>query len=289
MSDRKALLVGINQFKYVPSAELRGCVNDAHDMAALLKDTRGFTDDDITILTDSVATKKTIMQVLGRLIAEAKAGNLTYLVFALSSHGTQIPDLNGDEDEELIGNVKARADEAFCPYDLKKKGDQWDPKRIIADDELHDLLVDVPESCLIEVYLDTCHSGTGVKAIELMGFPDMPRPRYLPPPTLAAFKRFHSAKGLPKPRSIVSERKEMRAVDAIARKGTILWTGCQSDQTSADAQFDGRHNGAFTYHYIKAIRENPAATRQEIHTFVQAALKKDKFDQLPQLEMDATN
>ncbi len=289
MSDRKALLVGINKFKFVPSAELNGCVNDANDMAFLLKETRGFTDEDITILTDSLATKKAIMKALERLVAEAKSGAISYLVFAFSSHGTQIPDLDGDEDEEMIDNAKVRADEAFCPYDLKKKGDQWDPAKIISDDELHELFVTVPESCLVEVFLDTCHSGTGIKAIDLMGFPDAPRPRYLPPPSLAAFKRFSSAKGLPKPRSITSGRKEMRADDSLVRKGTILWTGCKSDETSADALFDGRYNGAFTYHYIKIMRENPTISRREAHKLIKAALKKAKFDQSPQLEADATN
>ena len=43
-SNRKAqLCVGINNFKNLPSAALQGCVNDARDMAALLKELMGFT------------------------------------------------------------------------------------------------------------------------------------------------------------------------------------------------------------------------------------------------------
>jgi hypothetical protein len=73
---------------------------------------------------------------------------LNYLVFSLSSHGTQVPDTSGDEPD--------RADEAFCTHDLAVRGNQWDPQYIIIDDELNDLFVQLPESVLLEVYLDTC-------------------------------------------------------------------------------------------------------------------------------------
>src|SRR5215469_4022542 len=106
----KALCVGINLFKNYPQSTLHGCVNDAHDMAAILKAYLGFTDHDITILTDAQATKQNIMANLKSMVADAKAGKLSYIVFSMSSHGTQVPDLNGDELD--------KADEAFCPHDL---------------------------------------------------------------------------------------------------------------------------------------------------------------------------
>ena len=38
MADRRALCVGINQFKDLPSANwLNGCVNDAQDMVGILR------------------------------------------------------------------------------------------------------------------------------------------------------------------------------------------------------------------------------------------------------------
>ena len=181
-SNRRALCVGINNFKNYPSAALQGCVNDAKDMAALYKDLLGFTNADITILTDVQATKANIMKNLTSMVADAKAGKYNYLVFSLSSHGTQVPDKNADEPD--------RADEAFCPHDLAQKGSVWDPKYIILDDELHDLFVQLPQNVLLEVYLDTCHSGTGLKPIDLL----LDRkPRYLPPPSLEAIQRLMGA------------------------------------------------------------------------------------------------
>ena len=289
MTNQKALCVGINNFNNLPAAKLSGCVNDANDMAALLTETRGFATSDVTVLTDGAATKDAVMAALRSLADLAKAGNLDYLVFSFSSHGTQVPDVNDDEKAETKGALKGKkADEAFCTADVIQKGNQWDPDHIITDDELHDLFVTIPERCLVEAYLDTCHSGSGLKAIDLMGFPGRPRPRYLPPPSFEAFIALNAPKAAALPPSMLSSKKDMRAADAVARKGAILWAGCRSDQTSADATFDNRANGAFTFFYIKHVRANPGATRREILKKLRADIKAGNFDQVPQLEGNAT-
>jgi hypothetical protein len=268
-SSRRALCVGINNFKNYPASALQGCVNDANDMASLLKDFLGFTAKDITILTDAKATKANIMSNLTKMVADAKAGKLSYLVFSLSSHGTQVPDTSGDEPD--------KADEAFCPHDLAQAGNQWDPNHVICDDEFHDLFIQLPETVLLEVYLDTCHSGTGLRAIDML----LDRkPRYLPPPSLEAF-----------------EEVEGRASRGIHRKlldkgitHHILWAACRPDQTSADAQIGGSWHGAFTYYFAKEMRacQNKLA-RKDVLSKVRADLKSGKYTQTPQLESDATN
>jgi len=268
-SSRRALCVGINKFKNYPASALQGCVNDANDMASLLKDFLGFTATDITILTDAKATKANIMSNLTKMVADAKAGKLNYLVFSLSSHGTQVPDTNGDEPD--------KADEAFCPHDLAQAGNQWDPNHVICDDELHDLFIQLPETVLLEVYLDTCHSGTGLRAIDML----LDRkPRYLPPPSLEAF-----------------EEVEGRASRGIHRKlldkgitHHILWAACRADQTSADASIGGAWHGAFTYYFAKEMRAcQNKLVRKDILAKVRADLKAGKYTQTPQLESDATN
>jgi hypothetical protein len=267
-SNRKALFVGINKFKNLPAATLQGCVNDANDMAKLHKELLGFTDADITILTDAKATKANIMKNLGAMVADAKAGRLSYLVFSLSSHGTQVPDKNGDEPD--------RADEAFCPYDLAQKGNVWDKNFIILDDELHDLFVRLPENVLLEVYLDTCHSGTGLKSIDMLL--DR-RPRYLPPPSLEAFLK-------------VDGRKSRGLYESMLEKGLvhhILWAGCRSDQTSADAKIGTSWHGAFTYYFCKEMRKcKNKLSRLSVLKKVISDLKKGHYSQIPQLEGAAT-
>ncbi len=267
-SSRRALCVGINSFKNYPSSALQGCVNDANEMASLLKDFLGFTAGDITILTDAQATKAAILSNLASMVADAKAGKYNYLIFSLSSHGTQVPDTSGDEPD--------KADEAFCPHDLAQAGNQWDLNHVILDDELHDLFIQLPPTVLLEVYLDTCHSGDGLRAVDML----LDRtPRYLPPPSLEAFEQ-------------VEGRVPQGLHRKLLEKGVthnILWSACRSDQTSADAQIGGAWHGAFTYFFVKEMRacQNKLA-RKDILAKVRADLKAGRYTQSPQLECDAT-
>jgi len=267
-SNRKALCVGINNFKNYPGSALQGCINDANDMEALLKKYLGFTSADIIKLTDAQATKKNIMDNLKAMVSSAKSGKYSYLVFSFSSHGTQVPDMNNDEPDH--------ADEAFCPHDLAQKGNTWDPNYVINDDELHDLFVQLPQNVLLEVYLDTCHSGTGLKAVDLL---IDRKPRYIPPPSYEAF--------------IKADRKPSRKLyRSLVQKELvhhILWAGCKDKQTSADAHIAGSWHGAFTYYFCKEMNASQnKLPRKDILTKVTADLKAGHYTQIPQLECEAT-
>jgi len=280
---RRALCVGINKFAQYPQFALNGCVNDAKDMAALCKDLLGFKATQIKTLTDAQATKAAIMGQLQQAVADAKAGKLNYILFSLSSHGTQMADASGDEPDGM--------DEAFVPYDIAQKGNQWDPARIISDDEFNSLFAQLPANVLLEVYLDTCHSGSGLRGAEFSL--NAPRPRFIAPPDgeLQGPVKQHAVRGFtlaPRPARAAKSTKAA-AEKAIAGQHHILWTGCKSNQTSADAYFDGRYSGAFTYHFIKVMRETQnKLSRKEVIARVRAGLK-GKFSQVPQLEGNATN
>src|SRR5918993_3433576 len=94
---RRALCVGINEFKSLPmSSWLSGCVNDANDISRTLT-ARGFTSRNITVLRDKEATRKKVMAALDKLVDKAAPGD--HLVFTFSSHGTQVPSAPDDPDE----------------------------------------------------------------------------------------------------------------------------------------------------------------------------------------------
>src|SRR4051794_37643477 len=115
----KALCVGINKFAHLPQASwLNGCVNDALDVAAFLEKQPGFADGNISVLKDAGATKAKVMAALKKVIDDR---DVDHIVFSFSSHGTQVPDKNGDETVDHV-------DEAFACYDLKQKGADWDRK-----------------------------------------------------------------------------------------------------------------------------------------------------------------
>lgn len=267
MLHRTALCVGVNQYQNFPSATLNGCVNDTRDMASLLKELLGFEDSDITCLTDEAATKAAILRELSRMVEGALAGRYDHLVFTFSGHGTQVPDLNLDEFD--------RADEAFCPYDLAQRGPQWDRDHLIVDDELHDLFVQLPSTVILEVFLDACHSGTGLRAADLL----MDRkPRYLPPPSVEAFRD-------------IEYRHARPGHQKLLEKGLshhILWTACKSHQTAADALLEGSWHGAFTWHFCREARASGNhLSRAKVLAKVRQDLSTAHFTQTPQLDCEA--
>lgn len=261
---KAALCVGINKFKFLPqSSWLQGCVNDADDLSTLLADQYSFKSGDITILKDAKATKKAVMAEINSLVDKSVAGTADHLVFTFSSHGTQIPDTSGDEADRL--------DEAFACYDINNTGDAWDPATVISDDELSAAFARLPEGVLMDVVLDTCHSGTGLKSLDLL--PGR-RPRFLPAPT---------------PRAVITtEFNDSRTLRDLVKAATsskpVLMAACRSDQTAADALIDGRYNGAFTYHFVKSVRSDATLGRANLLKLVSKGLKAGGFDQVAQLE-----
>ncbi len=270
---KKAICVGINKFAKYPQFELNGCVNDAKDMAALCKGLLGFKASEVKVLTDAQATKVAIMAELNAAVADAKAGKLSYLLFSWSSHGTQVADTSGDEPDGM--------DEAFVPYDIDQKGQDWDPAHIISDDELHDLFGKLPDSVLLEVYLDTCHSGSGLRETFSL---HAPRPKFIAPLATPATAKQRAVRGF-----TLEARPDAKSKALVAGQHHILWSGCKANQTSADAYFNGRYNGAFTYYFVKVMNATQnKASRKDVVAEMRKQMK-NQFTQVPQLEGNATN
>lgn len=278
---KRAICVGINKFANYPQFALNGCVNDARDMAALCRNLLGFKAGEVTVLADAQATKAKVMALLTAAVKDARAGRIGTLLFSFSSHGTQMADKSGDEPDGM--------DEAFVPYDIAEKGDNWDPSRIIGDDELNDLFRQLPSNVLLEVFLDTCHSGSGLRGAEFSL--NAPRPRYVAPPAgeLQGAVKQHSVRGFTLAPRPARSKGRVPTREVSGGEHHILWTGCRANQTSADAYFSGRYSGAFTYNYIKVMTATRnTLPRREVIARVRAALK-GKFSQVPQLEGNATN
>jgi hypothetical protein len=64
----------------------------------------------------------------------------------------------------------------------------------------------------------------------------------------------------------------------------VLFAACKSGQTASDATFGGRSNGAFTYLFLKALKDQPAATRADLLRAVTVGLKDGDFSQRSTLE-----
>jgi metacaspase-1 len=251
---KKALLVGINAY---PSAPLNGCLNDIEDMANFLTTKQGFAMDDIRMLADARATKNNIIERLRWLLTGLSKGDK--VMFHYSGHGVQLPTRN------LQGEVDG-LDEAICPYDF-----DWNDEHTIRDKEFAQIFSSIPEGVDFVWISDSCHSGDLEK--------NMPRPNVLKKTIqLPVDIQWRLKTAIHKKISAVGLQKTASTLNLA------LISGCKSDQTSADANFNNRYNGALTYFLLKQLNSEPDADLTEIVKDLNAALKKEGYDQEPQLE-----
>jgi len=248
---KKALCVGINSYPY-KNMDLKGCVNDATAWAELLINHFDFPRSDVKFIFDSDATKNNIIKALKRILAKAQAGDV--LVFTNSSHGSYVPDEDGDE---------RKYDQVICPYDVEDN--------VIVDDELRVMFTDLPAGVNLTVISDSCHSGTVTRIVTT----DYRRKRFLSPKLIGAREL----------------RDQLRAKPAWREKypesgmKELLIAGCKDSQSAYDAQLGGVFHGAMSYFALQEIREaNYKITYAELITRVARQLDKARFPQQPQLE-----
>lgn len=254
----KALLVGINKY---PGAPLQGCVNDVHDMAAYLTAHRGFASTDISLLLDHAATTRAISKALKTLVAGVKPGDR--VLFHYSGHGAQVPTRNP------AGEIDG-LDEVICPVDF-----DWMDAHMIRDKDFHALFSTIPAGVDFVWVSDSCHSGDLSKA--------MPRP-------------MTTSRAFPAPDHIAWEIAQAKSQGVRSRSlGTAslplnvaLVSGCKSDQTSADAFFGHRYNGALSYYLLQTLAKvGDSMPLQALVPQVALALQKNGYEQVPQWEGSA--
>ena len=263
---KKALLIGINDYK--GNRNLRGCVNDVLNFHFTLRHIYNFQDEEIRVLTDSSATYDNILLKLEWLIQNARSGDL--LFFHFSGHGSQIKDNNSDEHNDCF-------DEILCPHDM-----DWKSK-FISDDKLDEIFRGIPDGTILDVFLDCCHAGNGTSKLGIVAsdviaedFPNIYR-CLLPPGGICSY--FDRNEQCP------TERSFLKSYKVRNKKNHILWAACAANQTAADAFFNGRFYGAFSYFFNLYLRQSPFISRSKLIKKVQASLTQAGYCQIPQLEM----
>ncbi|EJD51108.1 peptidase C14 [Auricularia subglabra TFB-10046 SS5] len=153
----KALLVGIQYkgraFKGQPpnSAELCESHKDVKRVQNLIMTKYRYPASSITLLLDDGVhkspTRANMIDEMKKLVQDAKTGDR--LFFHFSGHGSQVEDIDHDEDDGF--------DEAIWPVDFV----EHDEDTYIIDDELRRIMVDhLPPGCYLTALFDSCHSGT---------------------------------------------------------------------------------------------------------------------------------
>jgi metacaspase-1 len=237
-----ALLAGINDYDQSP---LQGCLNDVENMRKLLTECCGFSVMSIKTLKNEQSTKERILKELDFMVRNAQEGD--HLVFHFSGHGSQVPDTSGDETDGM--------DEILCPYDFG-----WRSEHYIADDELRSICSGLADGATLDVILDSCHSGTGLR--EMDG-----TPKCIPYPGPMPIK-------MPVPRGILQDHDY---------PNVALWAGCRSDQTSADAYINNQHQGAMTWAFCQAVSKWNK-DRHHVNLSIGYYLEHHGYEQVPQLE-----
>jgi len=208
---KRAVIIGIN-YNETPQYQLHGCIKDAIAMQNLLIDAYGYNKSNIIVLRDDgfpsslEPTRSNILASLNKVISESKSTDEIWVHY--SGHGSYIPDENGEEYD--------RYDEVIVPSDTNN---------LIVDDELKQLLSKNPETPLIHITLDCCHSGTGW---------DLP------------FLFRHHPHGI----------SRHQVGHTIQNKRVYMFSGARDHQTAADAYNAEQVEpmGAFTEAFIECTR-----------------------------------
>lgn len=243
-----ALLVGINY--YGTTAELRGCINDTININNYLINNLSFDNKNIYRLTDNNGintpdkinpTKMNIINHLNLIVKRIKNENITHFFIFYSGHGSNVYDLNGDEKDNM--------DEILIPVD-------YNLGNIIKDDELNNIIGNIPNDCKIFGIFDCCNSGT---ILDLK------------------YKYISKKNNL-----IENNNNKLNKHNNIC-----MISGCKDDQTSADFYNNNtkRFAGALTTSFLyccKKLKYNNITFINLINK-MRKYLKKNNFTQIPQI------
>jgi hypothetical protein len=164
-------------------------------------------------------------------------------------------------------------DEVICPVDF-----DWSDTYLIRDKQFHQLFSTMHPGVKFNWVSDSCHSGNLSDTRE-MGNPHKVTARAYPIPAdiewhvnLAKAKG-HAPLGMSK--ALVKGKLDVGFI-----------SGCQSNQTSADAYIDNRYNGALTYYLLQALKAEGGdkAPLTKIVATTNASLRANRYEQEPQAE-----
>jgi hypothetical protein len=151
--------------------------------------------------------------------------------FHYSGHGSQVQDLNGDEEDGL--------DETIVPQDGRSGG-----VRDIVDDEL-DVIFSKLRARSAVIVLDSCHSGTATRSFDI-------RARSVPQDTRIDLYRT----------GVTGTRT--RGITPLPKSRFIVMGGAADNEEALDGPVEGSYHGFFTYALARSLTAagNDASPRE---------------------------
>jgi hypothetical protein len=255
---RRALLIGINDYTAStirmaarPAApgrdwpNLGGAVNDVAILREMLVLLYGFDARDVVTLTDQAATREAILGAVERhLVAPAAKDDVLFFYYA--GHGSQVRNTRSDEPDQL--------DESIIPADSRLGVSD------IRDKELRRLFNRMLDrGARLTVLLDSCNSASGAR-----GLPS----------------------GAPA-RGVNADLRDIRDATDYGprpeRRGALVLSSTEDFDTAQETRDrEGQPHGLFTWAWIRALRDAPAA-EPAVDTFlrVSARMRTESPYQVP--------
>jgi hypothetical protein len=250
---RRALLVGIN---YIGTPyQLYGCINDINNIGSYLQKVRKYNS--FIVMTDTSSIKPTRSNILAgfrALLQGAVSGD--ELWFHFSGHGVLTQDASRDEE--------SGKDSCICPIDVMRTG-------FISDDIIRsNLAALVPKGVRLYMVLDACHSGTGCDL----------RYKYDDASYLTNNLAKLPEKYIPNDWSLQQTSYEFKRYSKTAGEVFCI-SGCQDEQTSADAFLAGQFSGVLTHLLLNCLNNNSQSTYKWKHLLkdICCGEKVNKFTQ----------
>ena len=248
-----ALLIGINYTGTVN--QLNGCINDVNNIHAFLKSSQNYNI--FITMTDNTKikpTKANILSAFNQIIKIVKPGDEIWLHY--SGHGSLTRDTNRDEESGF--------DSCICPIDFQRAG-------FITDDIIRtNLALRIPKGAILYIVLDACHSGTGCDL----------RYKYDDSSYFIDKNKQMPDKYVPSEWALVQSSYEFKSYSKTQGEVYCI-SGCQDNQTSADAYIGGAYAGALTSILLSALKTNPLQTYKWKHLLkdICCGEKINKFSQ----------
>lgn len=278
---KRAVVVGINDYAPIGGGgpDLRGCVNDARDMANTLV-ICGFPVPNIRILTDRNATKANILNYLRWLVSTSVRGDS--IVFYYSGHGTRVTNVGADLEIEGL-------DEAICPHDFNTAG-------FITDDVFKSIFDTLKPGVNLEVIFDCCHSGTGTRILFGPNFElnriGVENDEYSAVRTIEPMLEDEFYYAFHREFETDENKKALPLKKALVPVSTLnhtLWAACKENQVSMEGNIGGSIRGYFTYHFCRCLRSvSGNITRRLLDAQVANALHAMGAAQINQTESKNT-
>jgi len=193
-----------------------------------------------------------------------------WLCSIYSGHGAQ------EKADPAFWNIEPdHLNETIICYDSRQPG-SWD----LADKELaqliHELAAKNPQ---IVVVLDSCHSGSGTRAIEIVGVRrgptdqrERPLNTYLMTPA--------QAEALAKPRPDT----ETDWFNLLEGRHVLL-AACRSNEEAKELKLGGQHRGVFSYYLTETLRQyGPSLSYHDLFKRINTLVRNQVGLQSPQVE-----